>query len=69
MVMLPALLLAFLAALTVPFAVRHSPETFGGMLYGSLFHVPYTDVTLRIAWPVFLLVAALLWGLFRLAKG
>ena len=68
MVLLPALLLGFLAALTLPFAVRHAPGTFGGMLSGTLFHVPYTDVTLRIAWPVFLLVTALLWGLFRLAK-
>ena len=69
MILLPALVLGFIAALVVPFAVKNSPDTFGGMLYGSLFHIPMTDAYIHIAWPVFLFVTGLLWGLLRLAKG
>ena len=69
MVLLPALVLGFIAALGVPFAVQGSPDTFGGLLYGSVCHIPGTDSYVHIAWPVFLVVSLLLWGLFRLAKG
>ena len=69
MVLLPALVLGFIAALVVPFAVSGSPDTFGGLLHGSVFHIPTTDTYIHIAWPVFACVSLLLWGLFRLAKG
>ena len=69
MVLLPALVLGFIAALVVPFAVQGSPDTFGGLLRGSMFHIPMTDSIIHIAWPVFLVVSLLWWVLFRLAKG
>jgi hypothetical protein len=64
-----ALMIGFLLAVAVPAAVHDSPDTFNGMLRGSLVHVPLADTSLHLAWPIWIGASLLIWILFKVARG
>jgi hypothetical protein len=63
-----SLIIALGSALLIPLSVRTNPDTFGGMLKGTLWTIPYTYTTLHIAWPVFFGVLVLIWILLKVAR-
>ncbi|MBV9842697.1 MAG: hypothetical protein JOY99_14385 [Sphingomonadaceae bacterium] len=62
-----AFTIALGAALFVPLSVRDNPDTFNGMLRGSVWQVPYTYTVLHVAWPVLIGVFLLMWVLLKVA--
>ena len=62
------LFIGIIAGLTVPFAVKETPNTFGGMLSGNMLYVPGLDTSVHWSWPVFGLVTVLVWVLLKVAK-
>ena len=62
-----AFTIALGAALLIPLSVRENPDTFNGMLKGSLWQVPYTYTVLHIAWPVLIGVFLLMYVLLKVA--
>ena len=62
-----ALMVAMGAGLLLPLSVRENPDTFNGMLKGTLWTIPWTYTTLHISWPVFGGVFLLMYVLLKVA--
>jgi hypothetical protein len=62
-----ALMISLGASLLIPLSVRSNPDTFNGMLRGSMWQVPFTYTVLHISWPVLIGVFLLMWVLLMVA--